>query len=311
MPTSNAPRIVCLGDAAVDVFVALEEGAVVGSDANGLVRISPGGSAANVAVWLARLGASAGFIGAVGDDYAGGFVRADLEREGVTCHLLRVPAATAAIAVLLDEAGERTMIANRAAATLLTPDFIGPHTVPSGSRLHLPAYSLFVTPLAGAALAAADRCREAGGGISVDTSSVGPLRVYGRERFLELLDRISPDVLFANDDEGTFLSGTSDPEEGSLFLQRFAPVVVWKLGAAGAVARGDTYVRVEGLDIPVLDTTGAGDAFAAAFLCAYVQDVPLAESLDRANRVAAAVVQHIGARPRLALDVTGMSDNQS
>jgi ribokinase len=301
MHGSNAPRIVCLGDAAVDVFIALEEGAVDGSDSNGLVRMAPGGSAANVAVWLARLGASSAFIGAVGDDYAGGFVRADLEREGVTAHLLRVPAATAAIAVLLDENGERTMITNRAAATLLTPDFIGPQNIPPGSRLHLPAYSLFVMPLADAALAAVDRCREAGGGISVDTSSVGPLRAYGRDRFLDLLDRISPDLLFANADEGSFLSGTSDPEEGSLFLQRFAPVIIWKLGAAGALVRGDVCARAAGLDVPVLDTTGAGDAFAAAFMCAHAQGLPLAESLDRANRVAAAVVQHIGARPRLAL----------
>jgi sugar/nucleoside kinase (ribokinase family) len=238
----------------------------------------------------------------VGDDYAGGFVRADLERDGVLVDLQRVPAATAAIAVLFDERGERTMIADRAAATLLTPDFVGRHPFPPGSNLHLPAYSLFVTPLADAALAAVDRCRDGGGRVSVDASSVGPLRAFGRDRFLALLDQIGPDVLLANADEGAFLSGVSDAEQGSLLLQRFAPVVAWKLGAAGAVARGDEYARESGIDVPAIDTTGAGDAFAAAFILSHAEGQPIAVSLRRANRVAAAVVQHIGARPRLALN---------
>jgi ribokinase len=113
MASRHAPRIVALGDAALDVFISSKEGAIVGSDVRGLVRVQPGGSAANVAVWLSRLGSVAGFIGAIGDDYAGSFLRADLEREGVVAHLLEVPAPTATIAVLLDERGERTMITCR------------------------------------------------------------------------------------------------------------------------------------------------------------------------------------------------------
>src|SRR5260370_34286838 len=103
--------IVSLGDAALDVFVAPDLDAVEGSDVAGSVRVLPGGSAANFAVWGARLGARSAFIGAVGDDYAGGFLRTDLEREGVIAHLQRVPATTAAIAVLVDARGERTMVA--------------------------------------------------------------------------------------------------------------------------------------------------------------------------------------------------------
>jgi sugar/nucleoside kinase (ribokinase family) len=296
-----APHIVCLGDAAVDVFVSMDGSAVARSDAPGTVRISAGGSAANVAVWSARLGASAGFIGAVGDDYAGGFLRADLERESVTAHLLRLPAASASIAVLLDERGERTMIADRGAALLLSPEFIGAHMFPSGCRLHLPAYSLFDGPLAEAAMVAVHYCRRAEGAVGVDASSVGPLRVYGRDGFLNLLARVEPDLLFANDDEGAFLSESSDPEEGSLYLRRFAGTVVWKLGAAGALARGDLCVRASARNVPVVDTTGAGDAFAAAFTLAHARGVPLVGALDQANSLASDVVQHIGARPCLTL----------
>jgi sugar/nucleoside kinase (ribokinase family) len=141
-----------------------------------------------------------------------------------------------------------------------------------------------------------------GGGIGVDTSSLGPLRAYGRERFLALLTRIDPDILFANDEEASYLSGTHDPEDGCRILQRFAATVVWKLGGGGAYACGDACERVMGLDVPALDTTGAGDAFAAAFTISSAQGLPLYEGLSRANRVAAAVVQRMGARPRLALD---------
>ncbi len=294
--------IVSLGDAALDVFVAPDLDALAGSDVAGSVRVLPGGSAANFAVWVARLGARSAFIGAVGDDYAGGFLRTDLEREGVIAHLQRVPAATAAIAVLVDAQGERTMIADRAAAALLTPAMIGPHMLPSGCHLHLPAYSLFIEPLAEAALAAADRCRAGGGTIGLDTSSVGPLRAYGRERFLALLDRIAPDLLFANGQEGAFLSGETDPAAGSLFLRRYAPLVLWKLGRDGALACGEATESVAGLDVPALDSTGAGDAFAAAFTVAHTSGAPLAVALEGANRLAAAVVQHVGARPRLDLN---------
>jgi sugar/nucleoside kinase (ribokinase family) len=302
--------IVTLGDTALDVFVRPDADAAPGTDTPGLVRVAPGGSAANVAVWAARLGASTAFIGAVGDDYAAGFLRADLEREGVIVHLQRLPAATAAVAVLVDGRGERTMIPDRGAALLLAPSMIRESMLPQDCWLHLPAYSLFEAPLADAALHAVDLCRAAGGRVGLDTSSVGPLRSYGRERFLDLLDRVGPDVLFANDGEAAFLSGLDDAEQGSQILQRYAPVVVWKLGAAGALARSDHLVRARGLDVPVLDSTGAGDAFAAAFTVAHAQNAPLETALDRANHLAAAVVQHIGARPRLDLHGTLTTEAQ-
>jgi sugar/nucleoside kinase (ribokinase family) len=294
--------IISLGDIAIDIFVKPQGPAVAGSDMAGSVLLAPGGSAANVAVWAARLGAQSSFIGGAGDDFAGAFLRADLEREGVIAHLVRVPGATAAVAVLVDSAtGERAMIPDRGAALQLSAAAIVPEMMPPGSLLHLPAYSLFQEPLAGAAMAAVALCKAGGGSISVDTSSFVPLRAFGQERFLDLLAGVQPAILFANDAEAALLSGEADPEAGTLMLQAYAPVVVWKLGAQGAVARAGALVQVPGLDVTVVDTTGAGDAFAAAFCVAYTAGASIAESLARANRVAAAVVGQIGARPRLDL----------
>jgi ribokinase len=299
----RAPMIVSLGDAALDVFTAPDLDAVEGSDVPGAVRILPGGSAANFAVWVARLGEHSTMIGAVGDDYAGNFLRSDLEREGVATYLQRVPAATAAIAVLVDARGERTMITDRAAALMLNPAMLERRMLPPGCHLHLPAYSLFGEPLGAAAIEAAARCRAGGGTLAVDTSSVGPLRTFGRERFLRVLDDLAPDLLFANHAEAVLLSGTEDPEQGNLILQRYAPLVLWKLGADGVLARGDAMVRLPGLPVLALDSTGAGDAFAAAFSVAHRRGADLQAAAARANRLAAAVVQHIGARPRLDLDL--------
>jgi ribokinase len=295
--------IVALGDAALDLFVAPDLDAIEGSDVAGAVRVLPGGSAANFAVWVARLGARSALIGAVGDDYAGTFMGADLASEGVLSHLRRVPAPTAVIAVLVDGRGERTMITDRGAATHFAPAMLEPQMLPPGCHLHLPAYSLFVEPLGAAAIEAAARARAGGGTVAVDTSSVGPLRVFGKKRFLGLLDDLEPDLLFANHAEAAFLSGVEDPEAGSLILRRYAPLVLWKLGADGVLARGERVAREPGLIVPTLDSTGAGDAFAAAFTVAHRSGAPLETALARANRLAAAVVRHIGARPRLEWDL--------
>jgi sugar/nucleoside kinase (ribokinase family) len=196
------------------------------------------------------------------------------------------------------------MITDRGAAQQLHPEFLRGWMFPAGSRLHLPAYSLLESPLADSALLAVDLCRRAGGSVGVDTSSVGPLRAYGRERFLALLERVGPDLLFANDAEATFLSGTHDAEAGSALLRRYARAVIWKLGAGGAAARDDTFVRGEAIGVPVVDTTGAGDAFAAAFTVATARDLPLADALCVANRLAASVVQHMGAHPANVIDTS-------
>ncbi len=303
MGIQDKPSIVALGDLALDVFVAEQAGVVPGSDTRGVVRLHPGGSAANLAVWAARLGARSTFIGSVGEDYAGEFLRQDLRREGVEAHLLRCAHPTAAIAVLVDDLGERSMIADRGAAVQLHAGFLAASMFPPASHLHLPAYSLFEEPLAGAAMLAADLCRGSGGRVTVDTSSVGPLRAYGRERFLALLDRLGPDLLFANDAEATFLSGSDDAVVGSAVLLRYARTVVWKLGARGAVARADALVRGTGLAVPAVDTTGAGDAFAAAFTVAAARGRSLPDALCAANRLAAAVVQQVGARPAIPAEI--------
>lgn len=294
--------IVALGDLALDIMIRPAAAIHPGSDTPGTVQAHPGGSAANVAVWAARQGAESAFVGAVGDDLAGTWLAEDLRGEGVAAHLTRLPGSSASIAVLVDAAGERAMIADRGVAALLTVEMLRPEWFPARCWLHVPAYTFLTEPCASAAVRAVALCSAGGGGLGIDASSVGPLHAYGRERFLALLGRLRPDVLFVNAAEGAYLAGDDhpdDPTAGLAALRRYAGTVVWKLGPGGAAASGDGFARVPGLAVPPLDTTGAGDAFAAAFTVAHTRGQDLVRALGAANALAAHVVQGFGARPRL------------
>ena len=181
-------RLATIGDIAVDIRAAAGEALTRGADARGAIRFLPGGSAANVAVWAARLGARATCVGAVGADPWGAWLADDLRREGVAMigpHRGR----TATILTFLHADGERTFVTDRAAALSLQPRDL-PDTLWDGlDMLHIPAYSLFEGALAETATWAAHRARERGVALSIDLSSASLLRAYGPARFAALLAR--------------------------------------------------------------------------------------------------------------------------
>src|SRR5947209_6777911 len=146
-------RFATIGDIAVDVLASAGEGLTRGADARGSVRFVPGGSAANVAVWAARLGATVTCIGATGADPWGAWLRDDLRREGVTV-IGPVRGRTAAILAFVDAEGERTFVTDRGAALTLRISDV-PATLWDGlDLLHVPAYSLFEGELAATSRAA-------------------------------------------------------------------------------------------------------------------------------------------------------------
>ncbi len=273
-------RAVILGDLALDVVLAPTRPLEHGTDVPGVVRLHQGGSAANTARWLARLGVRTTLVCAVGRDGPGRALVAALERDGVTVRAARPPSSrTARIGMLVDATGERSFVTDRGAADLLEPGDVRASWFHGVGVVHLPAYSLLAAPLADAAARALALAREVGAGVSLDLASVAPLLASGRARAHRVVRDAAPDILFANGSEAAAFLGTEDPDG----LVDLVPVAIVKRGASGAtvLARADgqtapgdggLVIRLEVATTPLAaaDTTGAGDAFDAGFLAAWL-----------------------------------------
>jgi sugar/nucleoside kinase (ribokinase family) len=270
------PRVIVVGDLVLDVVLQASAPIESGTDVPGRVEIRQGGSAANVARWLARLGARARLVCAIGRDGAGRSLVAQLRRDDVAVHAVRIAGhRTGRIGVLVAPSGERSFVADRRAATRLEPDDLKTEWFDGVDLLHLPAYSLLVEPLGSAGLRAVELARARGARVSVDLASVGPLLAHGRREARDLVARVRPDVVFATEAEAEALLGRHAPDG----LLDHASVAVIKRGSRGA----RVFARVglgsgEGEPEPPLqfdvattavaveDTTGAGDAFDAGFI---------------------------------------------
>lgn len=269
--------LVVLGDVMVDVVVRVDGPVARGSDTPARVSFAGGGSGANVAAWAASIGMPVALVCRVGDDERGRVAVDELLAVGVEVHVGRHPdLATGTCVVLVDESGERTMFPDPGAND--TPALVPDGLLRPGSHLHVIGYTLVRPGARPGALAAIDRARAAGVTISLDPSSWALVR-----------PGVFPDVdlLLPNEDEARVL----EPLE--------APEVVTKLGARGARwTDGRTTVDVPAERVDVVDTTGAGDAFAAGLLAARLGGAGPREALEAACRLAARAVTQVGARPR-------------
>lgn len=302
-------RIVVLGDLMLDVVIAPVRTLERATDVPGRVSLVQGGSAANTARWLARLGAKSTLIATVGRDAVGRALVDAVRGDGVQVRVTRVAGArTGRIGVVVSTDGERSFVADRGAATQLTPNDLRAQWFARADALHLPMYSFVGEPLSHAGRRAVELAREAGATISVDLASIGPLLAHGRRAALTLIEDIAPDLLFATAAEAQALLDRY-AVDGLLDL---APTVVVKRGPKGAtvLARtGDSHLQFEVATEHrvAADTTGAGDAFDAGFLvgwfAARAAGRPLPSALQRAALAGhrAAARQLSTPRPELPL----------
>jgi ribokinase len=277
--------IAAIGELVLDVTIALEGELIPDDERDARIRIGGGGQAANFCAWAASLGEPARLITRVGDDETGRRLVAELRAAGVEVSAPVAAEPTGAIAVLVGRDGRRTFARQPGAGRGLRAEDVEPAWLAGVRLLHISAYALYGEPAAGAARRAAELARAGGALLSVDLSSAADLRAFGPSRLVEELERLRPELLFATEREAAELP---------VPVARVAKVPVVKLGALGCRVFGR---RVPAPEVPVVDGTGAGDAFAAAFCAAYLEGATPLEAAGRAVLVGARAVGVLGARP--------------
>ncbi len=256
-----------LGDALLDVVAVTRPELAPGTDTPAATMVAPGGQAANVAAWTVALGGKARLVAKRARDLAGRLIAENLRRRGVQLAGPVTDGTTGVVVSLSDGGAERTMITDRGVCPLLSAAELRDEWFAGCDRLHLPLYSLVDAPIRAAALDAARRVPR----VSVDLSSVSVLREIGPAEVRRMLALLRPDVILGNEPETRLAAAPA------------AATVVVKLGPDG--------VRLNGRRWPArparpVDSTGAGDAFAAGFLLGGV-DLGLAAAARAVSRLGA------------------------
>ena len=323
--TANEPRydVIAIGNAIVDVMapcaeelideLGLNKGGMTLVDtqraeelyqAMGPAREISGGSAANTLAGLSALGAQCAFIGQVADDQLGAVFAHDIRAVGID---FDTPARaddppTARCLIFVTPDAQRTMNTFLGASQYLPPETLDAEAVAAAKILYLEGYLWDPEEPRAAMRRAIEAARAAGRKVAFTLSEVFVIERHGDD-FRALIDDGLIDILFANHHELEALTGTDTFEDGIAALDGKVPTLVVTRSAEGAVAvhNGErAEVPAEPID-KVVDTTGAGDLFAAGFLYGYVRDEPLETCLRRGAIAACEIISHYGARPEADL----------
>ena len=268
--------ICVLGDAHLDLVVRMSGPLAEETDTPAATSFGVGGQAANVAAWVTALGGQSRLIAVRGTDLGAELVGAELARRGVQLVGPIVPGNTGVVVSLSNGGRQRSMLTDRGVGTALAADAVSPDWLDGCEWLHLSGYALAHEPMRTAAVTVAREAIRRSMRLAVDLSSTGMIETFGVTGFRALIASIGPHVVFGNEAEAALLGDAAVPGIGALIV---------KLGAEG--------VRVAGTHFPApptvpVDSTGAGDAFAAGYL---VSGVEL--GLDAAARA----VAKMGAMP--------------
>jgi sugar/nucleoside kinase (ribokinase family) len=321
--TSRPLDIVAIGDAIVDVIATCDDSflhahrlpkggmqLLTADEADALyaamgpAREISGGSAANSMAGAAALGLNVGFVGQVADDQLGDIFAHDMHALGVHFETppLKAPPPTGRCLILVTPDGQRTMNTCPAASHELTPAALDPALIRAASVTFLEGY-LWGPERPRAAMLEAARIAEEAGRTVAFTLSESQCIGDRREGVLGIIDAALVDVLLGNEHEMRHLTGCGTIDDCIAALSPKVGTLVITRGADGALAvdRGDRAEVAAAPAAQVVDTTGAGDLFAAGFLAARIRGRGLAACLQTGALAAAEVISHFGARPEADL----------
>jgi sugar/nucleoside kinase (ribokinase family) len=294
-------RVLCIGDVMLDVITKISVMPAqinYGSDTPSKISTHGGGAAGNVASWLTRTDARATIVGHVGDDAAGSALMSEFDVLGVRHQNLMVDkGSSGVVVVLVDPTGERTMFPDNGANSGLKITDLP--ELDDFNAVYLSGYSPLDPLSRPGVLAMIEKVRSAALPLFFDPASVGGMMEVPIEEVKSWIRMM--DVILLNEEEAIYLTGETNPEKALEILLEDCETVVIKRGSQGAIgkARGSILVSVPATSTEVVDTTGAGDSFAAGFIAHYALTKNMQHALEAGAAVAARCVAIVGARPRV------------
>ena len=261
---------------------------------SGVHRCS-GGSAANTVVGVAALGGRASFLGKVAKDELGHFYMDDLHAAGVLATGLPGDGLTGSVVVLITPDAQRTMLTHLGASSDLGPEDVDAARVAGSRFLYVEGYLLTGERTRAAALRAIDLAVAAGVPVAFTVSDPFVIERHG-DLIWELV-RGPVDLLFCNEMEARSLTGLDNPIDCAQLVHRHARNVALTLGPAGSILMHENEViPIEGVPVAAVDTTGAGDMYAAGILHGIAAGLDWKTAGRLASHAAARVVAQLGAR---------------
>jgi sugar/nucleoside kinase (ribokinase family) len=308
----NLPAVLGVGNALMDIITQLEDDSIL--QAYGLPRgsmtlvdaalsqnifnatlknkkeITTGGSAANTIRCLASLGGNGGYIGKTGNDELGQIFKNEFTKKGIKTHMALSEKDTGRVMGLISPDSERTMATYLgAAADLLTSD-LNPSLLKGYSYFYMEGYLVQNHELIKSGF---EMAKAEGLVTAIDLASFNV--VEANPGFLKELIKNSVDIVFANEEEAQALTGKS-PEEALEDISGMCGLAIVKVGKDGSfIKKGGEKIKVNGISAKAIDTTGAGDSYAAGFLYGLTKGFPLEKCGNVASLVAGKVVEVLGA----------------
>jgi sugar/nucleoside kinase (ribokinase family) len=292
-----AHKVLSIGDLMLDISVSLPIARVEGLEIRSRITSHGGGAAANVATWLSHHHLPTYLVSRVGDDSTGDVLLAELDRFGVEHGISRVAdKSSGMVVVIIDALGERTMYPDSGANSGLSPADLP--DLDEFDFAYISGYSLVNNESRNGVLEIIAVLRERNIPIAFDPSTVGIMSEAGVGTVTQWLSLF--DFLILNDEESQFLTGESNAISALNRLLEHTPCVVIKRGSYGSVGlqRHGSIINIPAFPTEVVDTTGAGDAFMAGFISAWLESGSLEAAMLRGTSFGAECVQHIGSRPQ-------------
>ncbi len=308
----NIPAVLGVGNALVDVISMLNNDSIlekfglprgsmtlVDAELSELIfrtvyseksEMSTGGSVANTMRTLASLGGKGGYLGKIGKDDLGEVFKADFEKRGIITHLFYDEKSTGRVMGLVSTDSERTMATYLGAAAELTPTDFSLQIFENYDYAYMEGYLVFNQKLIKAGI---EMAKAAGLKVAIDLASFNV--VEANLDFLKDLIKNNVDIVFANEEEAKSFTG-KEPFEALLEIAEMCELAIVKVGKQGSyIKRGDEIVKVGTINANAIDTTGAGDSYAAGFFYGLTNNYDLETCGKIAALVSGKVVEVIGA----------------